>query len=167
MSRQFQFSFPVSLSPDQIFTFTFQGHAQTSISQSDIHILPSSFSPTTISYDCFCFLVILLFRSLQTSCFMHKCSFQLTQNTTLSLFKFLQRATVFCNRPYSKKSRYYIAIDIPNFAFPKNVSLRYMRPQVLHRKGRLPTCLQDFSGLFVFGLIRKLILRFSIYLFPM
>lgn len=48
-----------------------------------------------------------------------------------------------------RKNRYYIAIDIPNFEFPKNVSLRYMRPQVLHRKGRLPACLQDFLGLFV------------------
>lgn len=39
-----------------------------------------------------------------------------------------------------EKNRYYIAMEVPNFEF-LNVSLMHMRPQVLHRKGRLLACL--------------------------
>lgn len=40
-------------------------------------------------------------------------------------------------------------MEVPNSEFLKNISLMCIRPQVLHRKGRLPACLQFFWDLFV------------------
>lgn len=64
-------------------------------------------------------------------------SFQLTE--TLSLLKFLQR--IF---QWSLRNRHYVATELPNFEFLKNISLTYTRPQVLHRKGRIAAHLQIF-----------------------
>lgn len=134
LSKQLEFPFPVSLPPNLICTFTFHDQAQTSISLGGIHIPPSSSSHRTISYDCFRFLGTLQVCRKAALCTL------IPANTNAFLTQIPSE-----NFSTSLKNRHYVATELPNFEFLKNISLTYTRPQVLHRKGRIAVCYRFFS----------------------
>lgn len=163
--HEIKFSFPVSR-PHQIFTFTFLGHTQTSHGT-----MFSYHPPPPESYDCFCFLLTPLSHSPQTSCFTHRATSQLPQNTVLSLLQFQQRSSVFFNRSFREKQILHNNVGFLLFNFHKHVLLIYRRrPQVLYRKGRLPACFQLFFFVCSLLTMRKalLIIQYlmSFVLFP-
>lgn len=110
----------------------------------------SCYPPPPESYDCFCFLLTPLSHSPQTSCFTHRATSQLPQNTVLSLLQFQQRSNVFFNRSFREKQILHYNVGFLLFNFHKHVLLIYRRrPQVLYRKGRLPACFQLFFCLLI------------------
>lgn len=124
LSLSKQLKFPL------IFTFTFQDQAQTSISNitSTYHPLP----PPTISYDCSCFPGTLQICRKAALCTL------IPTNTDSFLAQIASE-----NFSTRLKNRHYVATELPNFEFLKNILLTYTRPQVLHRKGRIAAQLRD------------------------